>query len=190
VDDPQYHLLPRLYRAVVWNPVRGLPVYRGLGGDDFARLHEAFFKKLRLVRMLFDAGARLHLGTDVQQPFVVPGASLIEEMKLFAQAGIGAGSICRLATRGAAEYLDVADLGVVRAGALADLGVYERDPTRDLAALATLRAVVSRGALLDKAALDARLDRERRDHEGFFFDHVAPLLARLELWRTTRHFVN
>ncbi len=190
VHDPRYHMLPRLYRTVVWNPVSGLPVFRGLGEDDFARLHDAFFKKMGLIKMLFDAGARLHLGTDVQQPFVVPGASLIEEMRLFEQAGIGPGSILRLATRGAADYLEVADLGIVRTGALADLGVYERDPTLDLAELATLRAVVTRGALLDKVALETRLARERRDHEGFFFDHVAPLVARLELWRTARHFVN
>lgn len=190
VHDRKYQLLPRLYRAVVWNPSSGLPVYRGLGADDFARLHDAFGKKLELVRMLFDAGARLHLGTDVQQPFVVPGASLIEEMRLFERAGIGPAAICRLATRGAAEYLAVDDLGEVRPGALADLLVCASDPVVDLSHLTTLRAVVSRGALMDKAALDARLAAERRRHETFFADRVEPALARVQMWRLARNFVN
>ncbi len=188
VRDPAYALVPQLYRTVIWNPVGGIPSYRGLASEDFARLREAFAKKLRLTKMLFDAGARLHLGTDVQQPFVVPGAALLEEMRLFVRAGIPSESVWRLATRGAAEYLGEDDLGTVRPGALADLGVYGDDPTADLARAASLRAVVTAGALLDKAALDARLARERQAHEGVFFEYVAPLLARFALWRTARNF--
>jgi imidazolonepropionase-like amidohydrolase len=190
VETPEYQLLPRLYRATVWNPECGIPAYRDLRPDDFARLRDAASKKMELTRMLFKAGARLHLGTDVQQPFVIPGASLIEEMKLFARTGIRPESVWRLATRGASEYLGIDDLGDVRAGSLADLAVYERDPTVDLAEMGTLRAIVSRGSLFDKRALDDRLAVERHAHEGIFFDHVVPVLARAELWRTARNFVN
>jgi hypothetical protein len=186
--DASYALLPRLYRTIIWHPVRGIPAYRGLDSEDFSRLRDAFAKKLRLTKMLFDAGAHLHLGTDVQQPFVVPGAALLEEMRLFVRAGIPSDEVWRLATRGAAEYLSEDDLGTVRENALADLGVYALDPTVDLGRCATLRAVVVGGRLLDKAAVEARLAAEREAHEGFFFEHVAPLLARLALWRTARNF--
>lgn len=190
VDDPRYTAMPRLFRTTVWNPVNGLPVYRGLTPDDFMRLRDALGRKLDLVGMLFASGATLHLGTDVQQPFVVPGASLREEMGLFASAGIPPAAVWRMATREAARYLGEPDLGRVEPGALADLNVYSQDPTSDLTNLATLRAVVVRGALHDKASLDAQVHTEQRRHEGFFFDRVAPLLARFELWRHARDFVN
>ena len=103
-----------------------------------------------LVKMLFDAGARLHLGTDVQQPFIIPGAALIEEMRLFERAGIAPGSIWRLATRGAAEYLEVDDLGTRPCRRARRSRRVRTRSTVGLTELSTLRAVVSRGALYDK----------------------------------------
>jgi len=78
--DASVRLLPRFYRDVVWDPERGVPVYRNLLPGRLEKIRDAFTKKLKLVRMLHQAGARLFLGTDAQQPFVVPGAGLQQEM--------------------------------------------------------------------------------------------------------------
>ena len=76
VDDPSFRWIPGMYRAVVWHPENGLAVYRGLEPAHFDMLRDAWPKKLALVRRLHEAGVPLRLGTDTQQPWVVPGAVL------------------------------------------------------------------------------------------------------------------
>src|SRR5262249_13554246 len=68
--SPEAQLMPRLYRDVVWNPTTGIETYRNLTADELSTLAIAQAKKSALVRRLYDAGAQLYLGTDVQQPFV------------------------------------------------------------------------------------------------------------------------
>jgi len=80
--------VPPFYLDVIWHPERGRFNNR-LPRDYLERqVVPAIAKKQRLTRKLFDAGAQLYLGTDVAQPFVIPGASLLEEMALFVEAGI------------------------------------------------------------------------------------------------------
>jgi imidazolonepropionase-like amidohydrolase len=183
-NDPAARLLPRLFREVVWNPVSGLPVYRGLTSADFGKLHIAQEKKLRLVRRLYDAGTKLYLGTDVQQPFVAPGYALQQEMRLFVAAGIPPEQVWDMATRQSGRALNIPQLGELSAGAPADLLIFRADPTRDLAALDSLAAVVSQGRLYPRAALDAKLAEYHAHHESFVFDRLSIVLARLALRRT------
>ena len=63
----------------------------------------------------------------MQQPFVVPGAALHDEMRLFVRAGIPARDVLRMATRDAAVALGWSELGTVRRGSPADLIVCARD---------------------------------------------------------------
>ncbi len=88
VDDPSLRLIPGMYRKVVWNTEEGLALYRGLGPADFDMMRDAWVKKLELVRRLHEAGVKLRLGTDTQQPFVVPGAAVQNELRHFVEAGI------------------------------------------------------------------------------------------------------
>jgi imidazolonepropionase-like amidohydrolase len=113
----------------------------------------AVAKKQRLTRKLFDAGARLFLGTDVAQPFVIPGASLQQEMALFVEAGIGIEQVWKLATRDAGDRLGIEGLGRIEAGAPADILLFRRDPTQSLDNLASLEAVIAAGKLYRSADL-------------------------------------
>lgn len=185
---PAVALLPRFYRDVVWHPARGLPAYRHPSPELTAALRASFDKRLALVARLHRAGAPLRLGTDVQQPFVVPGAALHEEMRLFARAGIAPREVLRLATREAARALGRPDLGSTRRGATADLLVFTRDPAADLEALDSLQAVVRDGALYPRAPFfdAARRDVARRDHG---FARVAGrVLAHLAMTQAARRF--
>lgn len=178
-DDPTVRLLPRLYRDVVWHPRRGLPVYRELSPEWLAKLEDAYAKKLQLVRRLHEAGAQLRIGSDTQQPFVVPGASVLEEMRLFRSAGISAEETWAIASvRGAAE-LPLGHLGRLDAGAPADFLVLRGDPTRDPEAIRTLEAVVVRGKLFTREQLERARREHRRRHAGLVFD-------RLSVWATRR----
>jgi hypothetical protein len=173
-------LLPRFYREVVWNPDIGFPAARELGRSGFEIVRAAQRVQLRTVKRLFDAGVELHTGTDALIPFVVPGAGLHRELRMFVRAGLTPEQALALSTRSSARVLDVDGLGELRPGAPAELAVFREDPTRDLAALDTLVAVVRDGRLYTREALDAQLARYRAHHEGALYDAlVTPLVRRV-----------
>lgn len=179
-EDPTVLLMPRLYRDVVWNPRRGLPAFRELSSPkSLAAVKDAYAKKLQLVRRLHEAGAELRIGSDAQQPFVVPGASVLEEMRLFRSAGIGLEETWEIATVRAAADLPKPRLGRLEASAPADFLVLRADPTRDPEAIRTLEAVVVRGRLLTREQLDRARRDYRRRQGSFVFDN-------LSVWATRR----
>ena len=167
--------IPPFYPDIIWHPVRG-----GLNSrlpQDYTKrqVSAAVSKKQQLTRKLFDAGAPLYLGTDVAQPFVLPGESLQKEMRLFAGAGIPLDAIWRLATSAAGSRLGIPKLGTIQPGAPADLLIFRKDPTLSLDHLDTLVAIVCAGRLYNKATLDETLDAF-----GAYFRSpiVRPLAAR------------
>jgi hypothetical protein len=182
--------LPSFFREVVWSPKIGLPVYREPSQARVDTLRHAFYVKLELVRRLYDAGARIHLGTDVQQPFVVPGAALHDDMRLFVRAGIPARDVLRMATRDAAQALGWDELGTVRRGAPADLIVCAADPSADIEALGTLRAVVRDGNLFEAAALRDAVVNDVARRDRFFSRIASDVLARLSMHRLASAFTN
>jgi cytosine/adenosine deaminase-related metal-dependent hydrolase len=95
-------------------------------------------------------------------------------MALFAGAGIGLEQVWKLATRDAGERLGVRGLGVVEAGAPADILLFRRDPTQALDHLASLEAVVAGGRLYCVADLQAALRASR----AYFASPLIKPLAR------------
>ena len=186
--SPAGQLMPRLFRDVVWNPQDGIAAYRNMTAADFDLVRAALEKKKKLVRLLYEAGARLHLGTDTQQPFVAPGLALQQEMRLFAESGIPAADIWRMATVDAGQSLGVApglaQLGTIAPGAPADLLIFAKDPTADLTALDSLQAVVAQGRLYPKADIDAKVAEYRAHYSGFIFDQLSTMLGRAALRKT------
>src|SRR5262249_20944060 len=154
-------LVAPFYLDVIWHPERGRFNNR-IAADYIEReVVPAIAAKQQLAKLLFDAGAKLYLGTDVAQPFVLPGLSLQEEMRLFAQAGIGAEQVWKLATRDAGERLGISGLGRIEPGAPADILLFRRDPTSTLDNLASLEAVIAAGKLYRMTDL-ARTTAKRR----------------------------
>jgi hypothetical protein len=155
--DPVVGLLPRFFREVVWHRQRGNPLYADVDAGYLALFAATLEKKKRLVHKLWQAETDLYLGTDTLQPFVVPGASLHQEMRLFHAAGIPPEEVWEMATVRAAALLPERGLGQLAPGAPADLLVFRRDPTRDLAALDSLEAVVAGGTLLSREDMERRM---------------------------------
>lgn len=165
------NLLPRFFRDVIWNPVDGLP--KNTSPTHLRNLRLAVAKEQQLVKALFDKGAILHIGTDTMTSFVVPGADMIEEMTLFAEAGLSPESVLKLATSDAGKTL-LPNLGRLERGAPADFLLFSRDPTQDLRNLSSLEAVIADGRLYTKQELSRRFTR-LRDHWSHWF--VDPLLT-------------
>jgi Amidohydrolase family len=172
-DDMKY--VAPFYPDVVWHPERGRLNNR-IPSDYLDRqVVPAIAKKQQLAKMLFDAGAKLYLGTDVAQPFVLPGLSLQEEMQLFAEAGIGVEQVWKLATREAGERLGVSGLGRIEAGAPADILLFRRDPTATLDNLASLEAVIAAGKLYRMADL---IGAQQQTADYFNSPIIRPLARR------------
>ena len=151
------------------------PLARGLPLDYLDRqVVPAIAKKQQLTKKLFDAGAQLYLGTDVAQPFLLPGASLLEEMALFVDAGIGIEQVWKLATRGAGDRLGVRGLGRVETDAPADISVFRRDPTKAIGNISSLEAVVAAGKLYRIADLHRAL----QSNQAYFTSPLIRPLAR------------
>ena len=173
---PEAQLLPRFYREVIWSPVEGM--LRDMDDEGRATLAAAWPTRLRSVKALFDAGAPLRTGTDVLNPFIVPGASLHRELRLFVEAGLSAEEALA-ASRDTAQALGGGRTGWLEAGAPADLLVFREDPTTDLAQLDTLEAVVADGRLFPREILDAELAAFRAAFERDLYDAITlPIVRR------------
>jgi len=164
--------MPRLYREVAWSPKSGIPFWRGIE-RRIPEIDQALANKRKLVRMLYDAGATLLVGTDIQQPFVIPGLSVHHEMAEFVAAGIPLEQVWAIATAGAGQALGQPLLGQLLAGAPADFLIFREDPTTSLANLDTLEAVVINGRLHRAEDLQQARTAWRAHFEDPIFDAVS-----------------
>jgi Amidohydrolase family len=173
-------LLPAFYRQVVWNPQGGITQASQLDAAGFALVERAFAVMKRTVKRMHDAGVRLHSGTDTLVAFVVPGAALHRELRIYVDAGMTPEEALAISTRDSAADFGVPGLGEIRPGAPADLVVFREDPTRNLAALDSIEAVIRDGRLYTRAALDGQLARYRAHFSSRAFDAIiTPLVRRV-----------
>jgi hypothetical protein len=138
--------------------------WRGMKAADFAAHRRGEQAKGRFVRALRDAGARLLLGTDTTNPYVIPGVSALEELQLLVAAGLTPYEAIRAGTRDAAEFLGRTDLGTIAVGAQADLLLVEGDPLADVRAMTRRAGVMVRGRWLAEPELRAALARIAARH--------------------------
>jgi imidazolonepropionase-like amidohydrolase len=128
----------------------------------------------RLVRAYRAAGVPVMAGSDTPHPFQVWGVALLREVEALGAAGLSPMDALRSATVVPRNYFRSlpnggsslgwrADFGTVEAGARADLILLASDPSRDLRALHSLRAVIAAGRVHDRVALDEMLERAARD---------------------------
>jgi cytosine/adenosine deaminase-related metal-dependent hydrolase len=105
-------------------------------------------RQLALVGELHRAGVPLLAGTDASdEPWVIPGASLHDELALFVEAGLSPLEALRTATSAPARYRG--ETGPLLApGRRADLVLLANDPTENIGALRHIEAVVLRGRLV------------------------------------------
>lgn len=101
--------------------------------DDFVEARKAWPKVLAFTKHLHDAGILLTAGTDMGNPWTVPGASFHRELELLAAAGIPPIEVLKIATHNGAQSLGIlSDVGTISVGKRADLVALEADPSRDI----------------------------------------------------------
>jgi imidazolonepropionase-like amidohydrolase len=113
---------------------------------------------MRIVGDMHRAGVPLLAGTDIMNPFLVPGFSLHDELALLVAAGLTPMEALQTATRNAAQYLEILDsYGTVEKGKIADLVVLDADPLADIRNTQKISGVVTGGRYFARPALDKML---------------------------------
>ena len=159
--DPRLRYMPASIRES-WKPANDFR-FRNQTAEDFELDQRFFQRRLRLVGDMHRAGVGLLAGSDALNPYCFPGFSLHDELEWLVKAGLSPMAALQAATRNPAVYLEQEkDLGTIEAGKLADLVLLDADPLADIRNTRRIAAVVYRGRLLDRAALDRMLaDAER-----------------------------
>ncbi|HEY4440437.1 MAG TPA: amidohydrolase family protein [Candidatus Elarobacter sp.] len=140
-DDAAFTLMAE--RGVAYVPTlaayEALERIRGLGPDDpiVVGKREAFAAALR-------SGVTIANGSDIG---VFPHGENARELELLVAHGMTSEAALVAATATAANVLRRDDLGMIRAGASADLIAVEGDPTHEIAALRAVRLVMLGGAI-------------------------------------------
>jgi Amidohydrolase family len=114
--------------------------------DDLQVARDALEVVKAVVARFAGLGGTFVVGTDVPFTFLVPGASLHQEMELLVEAGLAPARVLRAATADAARYLGWADdVGAIAAGRFADFVVCSGRPLEDIRDLAQITAVYQGG---------------------------------------------
>jgi imidazolonepropionase-like amidohydrolase len=153
IRDPRLSTMPSLVRDA-WEAIRA-------GKQDrpsayWREKRTRFFGELALTGAAWKDNVPLLAGTDAGALYTYPGSSLHDELAQLVRAGLTPAAALRAATLGPAEFLGATDtLGTVAAGKVADLVLLDADPLADIRNTRSIRAVVLRGQLFGRDALDA-----------------------------------
>jgi len=146
-------------------PAHMTQLWGQLANPGMAEEMEAGFPfAIKLVGDMHRAGVTIMAGTDLANPYVYPGYSLHEEMSLLVEAGLTPWEAIKAATITPAAFCGVDDeIGTVSAGKVANLVLVRENPLELIDNTREIEAVVHRGKLLDRAALDAMLEEVRME---------------------------
>jgi cytosine/adenosine deaminase-related metal-dependent hydrolase len=114
--------------------------------DDLQAARDALEVIKSVVVRFAELGGTLVVGTDVPFDFLVPGASLHDELEILWRAGLPAEKLLKAATADAAHCLGWAsDVGAIEPGRFADLVVFSGNPFEDITDVRKVAAVYKGG---------------------------------------------
>ena len=147
-DDPQYTDNPRrsLAPPKLWAGFARRSNTADWTGEQYRAARLQWPKLLALVKLMYDRGVLLTVGTDTPFPWIVPGVSFHEELRLLAEAGIPVPSVLRMATINAGLALKQ-NIGSVEAGKEADLVVLSASPFESLRNTERIELVIKAGEI-------------------------------------------
>jgi imidazolonepropionase-like amidohydrolase len=109
---------------------------------------------------MYHAGVQLLAGTDMPEPYTIPGFSLHQELELLVQAGLSPIDALRTATINPAKFLGKEnELGTVEKGRIADLVLLDANPLENISNTRKIFAVITNGRLLERKDLDELLNK-------------------------------
>ena len=155
--DPALSLVgPGLRKTYAWRVERAGKATPA----EVAARHREYALSVRVLPMLRDAGIPILAGTDAGylNSFNYPGQGLHDELELYVEAGLTPAQALASATLTGPAFFGLANrYGAVAQGRVADLVILDANPLKHILATRAINAVVLKGRLLDRPALDALL---------------------------------
>ncbi len=159
--DPRAKYVPRKLLEQ-WLAVRH-EQNEGATPQEFALRAALLQKSIQLVGTMQSSGVQIIAGTDTGAPYVFPGSALHDELALLVQAGLTPMQALQAATKNPADFLGKTKTqGTVEQGKVADLLLLDANPLDNIRNTEKIRAVILRGKLVDRNALDALLASEEK----------------------------
>ena len=160
-DDPELaYIGPKLRATYQWRVDRAA---KATPTEREAR-HQHFEQMAAILPMLTQTGVTIMAGTDAGflNSFDYPGFALHDEMALYVRYGMTPAQALQSATRAGPQWFGKSDrYGEVEQGKAADLILLNRNPLDDISATKSINAVVLRGKIHNRAALDSMLNKAR-----------------------------
>lgn len=124
----------------------------------------ALFKdQQKMVKRMAELKVPILAGTDIGNPYVYPGYSLLDEIIELKNAGLTNLEALQTATLNPALYLKKIDsLGTVESGKYADLVILEENPLNDIKNIKSTWTTIINGRLFDKAELNRLLAESKQ----------------------------
>lgn len=117
---------------------------------DFARWRAAYPKLQALVRRMKDAGVLLVTGTDLTNPWVIPGESLHQEFELLVQSGLAPSDVLAMTGMNAAKALGSDEVGIIAPGRRSDLVLLTANPLEAIGNTRSIRWVMKGGRIVSR----------------------------------------
>jgi imidazolonepropionase-like amidohydrolase len=155
-DEYLQYIGPKLRKTYEWR------VQRSAQADAAAVAfrHAHFDRMAAIMPMLQEAGVTIMAGTDAGflNSFNYPGIGLHDELALYVEKGLTPAQALSSATRAGPTWFDKLDrYGSLARGKAADLVLLDKNPLEDIRATRAIHAVIMRGKLYDRDALDRML---------------------------------
>ena len=114
---------------------------------DWKALDKTYLSQLKLIRLLNKRGVMILAGSDFAgMPYVYPGISLHQELKLLTKTGLSNQEALKAATLNPVKFMKKENLyGSVSVGKFADLIILDKNPITNIENLKTINTVILKG---------------------------------------------
>lgn len=131
---------------------------------------------MQMVRVLHEHDAKFILGTDTDNPYLVSGISLLDELDYLVAAGFTPYEAIAAGTRNAADALDRPDeFGTITVGKRADLLLLAANPLDNVRNVRQQEGVMVRGQWFPQADLQRMLDELVQSYRGNWLERLWPI---------------
>jgi len=133
---------------------------------------EAIPDALSFIRQAHEGGVDVLVGTDVIMPYVIPGESMHQQLKLMSNA-LGSDEMALQAATGLnGRHIDAGNIGEISVGAYADILFFRDDPKKNLENIKQWDYAMIGGRLYAREDVDLAVEKYGKHFRGNLYSKV------------------